>query len=153
MAVHNTVEDLARREYKYGFVTDIEADTMPPGLNEDMIRLISAKKNEPEFMLEWRLKAYRHWAKLEKSEAEPKWANDPLSAHRLSGDALLFGAEEAKPTGPRVWTKSIPSCSRRTRSSVFRSRSRSGSPASPSMRCSTAFRWRRRSRASSPRWA
>src|ERR671923_2581253 len=71
----NTLEDLARREYKYGFFTDIEADTVPPGLNEDIIRLISAKKNEPEFMLEWRLKAYRHWAKLEKAQAEPKWAN------------------------------------------------------------------------------
>ena len=70
----NTVEDLARREYKYGFVTDIEADTIPPGLNEEIIRFISAKKEEPAFMLEWRLKAYRHWAKLEKSEAEPKWA-------------------------------------------------------------------------------
>jgi Fe-S cluster assembly protein SufB len=52
-----TVEDLARREYKYGFVSDIAADTMAPGLNEDVVRLISAKKNEPEFMLEWRLKA------------------------------------------------------------------------------------------------
>ena len=71
----NTVEDLARREYKYGFFTDIEADTVPPGLNEDVIRLISAKKYEPEFMLEWRLKAYRYWAKLEKAQAEPKWAN------------------------------------------------------------------------------
>jgi len=70
----STVEDLAQREYKYGFVSDIEADTIPPGLNEDVIRLISAKKNEPQFMLEWRLKAYRHWAKLEKAEAEPKWA-------------------------------------------------------------------------------
>src|SRR5213593_2401000 len=70
----NTVEDLTRREYKYGFFTDIDADTVPPGLNEDVIRLISAKKNEPEFMLEWRLRAYRHWAKLEKSQAEPKWA-------------------------------------------------------------------------------
>jgi hydroxyethylthiazole kinase-like uncharacterized protein yjeF len=65
-----TVEDLARREYKYGFVTDIEADTVPPGLNEEIIRFISAKKKEPEFMLEWRLKAYRYWAKLEKSAAE-----------------------------------------------------------------------------------
>ncbi|MGE5218376.1 MAG: Fe-S cluster assembly protein SufB [Chloroflexota bacterium] len=70
----STVEDLARREYKYGFVTDIEADTVPPGLDEDVIRLISAKKNEPEFMLDWRLKAYRHWTKLEKTQAEPKWA-------------------------------------------------------------------------------
>ena len=69
-----TVEELAQREYKYGFVSDIEADTIPPGLNEDVIRLISAKKNEPQFMLDWRLKAYRHWAKLEKAEAEPKWA-------------------------------------------------------------------------------
>jgi Fe-S cluster assembly protein SufB len=71
----NTVEDLTKSEYKYGFVTEIEADAVPAGLSEDIIRLISAKKNEPEFMLEWRLKAYRHWAKLEKSEAEPKWAN------------------------------------------------------------------------------
>jgi Fe-S cluster assembly protein SufB len=70
----NTVEDLARREYKYGFVTEIEADTVPPGLSEEIIRIISAKKNEPEFMLDWRLKAYRHWCKLEKSHAEPKWA-------------------------------------------------------------------------------
>jgi len=70
----NTVEDLTRREYKYGFFSDIDADTVPPGLNEDVVRLISAKKNEPEFMLEWRLRAYRYWAKLEKSQAEPKWA-------------------------------------------------------------------------------
>ena len=68
-------EELVNREYKYGFVTDIEADTVPRGLNEDIVRLISAKKNEPDFMLEWRLKAYRHWLKLEKSQAEPKWPN------------------------------------------------------------------------------
>ncbi len=53
------IEELANKEYKYGFVTDIEADTLPKGLNEDIIRQLSAKKNEPEFMLEWRLKAYR----------------------------------------------------------------------------------------------
>ena len=64
MASTNSIEDLAQREYKYGFVSDIDADTIPPGLSEDVIRLISAKKNEPEFMLECRLKAYRHWAKL-----------------------------------------------------------------------------------------
>jgi Fe-S cluster assembly protein SufB len=67
----NTVEELANREYKYGFVTPIESDSVPPGLNEDVIRLISAKKNEPEFMLEWRLKAYRHWRTMQ----EPKWQN------------------------------------------------------------------------------
>jgi len=65
------VEFLATQEYKYGFVTDIEQETVPPGLNEDIIRLISAKKEEPAWLLEWRLKAYRHWLKM----TEPTWAN------------------------------------------------------------------------------
>ena len=69
-----TTEELVNREYRYGFVTDIETDTVPRGLNEDIIRLISAKKNEPSFMLDWRMKAYQHWVKLAKSH-EPKWAN------------------------------------------------------------------------------
>jgi Fe-S cluster assembly protein SufB len=67
----SSIETLANQEYKWGFVTDIEADSVPAGLNEDIIRLISTRKNEPEFMLEWRLKAYRHWLTME----EPKWAN------------------------------------------------------------------------------
>jgi Fe-S cluster assembly protein SufB len=68
----STVELLANREYKYGFVTDIEADIIPKGLSEGTIRLISAKKNEPEWMLEFRLKAYRQWLKMD----EPNyWAN------------------------------------------------------------------------------
>ncbi len=71
----NAIEALANQEYKYGFVTEVDADTIPRGLDEDVIRMISAKKKEPAFMLEWRLRAYRHWAKLEKAEAEPKWAN------------------------------------------------------------------------------
>src|SRR5436190_4684003 len=75
MTAPDTIETLANREYRYGFVTDIESDLAPRGLNEDTIRLISAKKNEPDFMLEWRLKAYRHWAKLAKAEAEPRWSN------------------------------------------------------------------------------
>jgi Fe-S cluster assembly protein SufB len=66
---------LTSQDYKWGFVTDIEQEAIPPGLNEDIIRLIAAKKNEPDWMLDWRLKAYRYWEKLEKSEAEPKWAN------------------------------------------------------------------------------
>ncbi len=66
-----SIEALATQEYKWGFVTDIGADTIPKGLNEDVIRLISAKKNEPEFMLEWRLKSYRHWLTME----EPRWGN------------------------------------------------------------------------------
>ena len=70
-----TIQKLAQQDYKWGFVTDIEEERIPKGLNEDIIRVISAKKNEPEFMLEWRLKAYRHWTSLERAEAEPKWAN------------------------------------------------------------------------------
>jgi Fe-S cluster assembly protein SufB len=70
-----TLEALANREYKWGFVSDIEADALPPGLTEDVVRAISAKKKEPEFMLEWRLRAYRHWLKMECSAGEPKWAN------------------------------------------------------------------------------
>jgi Fe-S cluster assembly protein SufB len=69
-----TLEDLAEQEYKYGFVTDIEADSAPPGLNEQIVRLISAKKNEPEWLLEWRLKALRRFLDLLEREAEPTWA-------------------------------------------------------------------------------
>ena len=65
------LEKLTQQEYKYGFVTDVEEDRIPKGLNEDIVRLISAKKNEPEFMLEWRLKAYRHWLTMK----EPTWQN------------------------------------------------------------------------------
>ena len=65
------VESLVNREYKWGFVTDIEADTVPKGLSEEIVRLISAKKGEPEFLLEWRLKAYRGWLKM----TEPHWPN------------------------------------------------------------------------------
>jgi Fe-S cluster assembly protein SufB len=71
----DTIRNLAQQDYKWGFVTEIEEERIPKGLNEDIIRLISAKKHEPEFMLDWRLKAYRHWASLERAEAEPKWAN------------------------------------------------------------------------------
>lgn len=72
MATENEeIEILANKDYKYGFVTDIEMDIAPRGLNEDVVRLISAKKQEPEWLLEWRLKAYRHWLTME----EPKWHN------------------------------------------------------------------------------
>src|SRR5436190_9480198 len=90
------LEALANREYKWGFVSDIEADTLPPGLNEDVVRLISAKKQEPEFMLEWRLKAYRHWASLERTQAEPKWANvkySPIDYQNI----VYYSAPKQKP--------------------------------------------------------
>jgi len=67
----NTIEALATQEYKYGFETFIESDTLPRGLSEDIVRAISAKKNEPEWMLQWRLKAFHHWQTM----PEPEWAN------------------------------------------------------------------------------
>jgi Fe-S cluster assembly protein SufB len=67
----NTIEQFATQDYKFGFVTEVEQETFPPGLSEDVIRMISAKKEEPEWMLEWRLKAYRQWLAME----EPEWAN------------------------------------------------------------------------------
>jgi Fe-S cluster assembly protein SufB len=71
MTTQSTLEELARRGYPHGWQTEIEADTVPPGLNEDIIRQISARKDEPDFMLQWRLKAYRHWTTM----AEPRWPN------------------------------------------------------------------------------
>src|ERR1043165_7672792 len=67
------LEQTVQREYKYGFVTEIEADEAPRGLSEDIVRFISSKKNEPGWMLEWRLKAFRHWQRI--AGDEPKWAN------------------------------------------------------------------------------
>ncbi|MEO7217228.1 MAG: Fe-S cluster assembly protein SufB [Gemmatimonadaceae bacterium] len=66
-----TIESLVNREYQYGFVSDIESDTVAPGLSEDVVRIISAKKNEPEWLLDWRLKAYRRWLTMK----EPHWPN------------------------------------------------------------------------------
>ncbi len=77
------IENLIDQEYKQGFVTDLDADTFPPGLNEDVIRALSAKKNEPEFMLEWRLKAFRHWKEMK----SPEWAFvkfDPIDYQAIS---------------------------------------------------------------------
>src|SRR4026209_215733 len=72
-----TIEQHANREYKYGFVTDVESETIAKGLNEDVVRLISQKKNEPDWLLDWRLKAYRLWLTMK----EPTWQNvkyDPI---------------------------------------------------------------------------
>ncbi|MEY4007077.1 MAG: putative iron-sulfur cluster assembly protein SufB, partial [Gemmatimonadota bacterium] len=66
-----SIETLVNKEYAYGFVTEIESDTIPPGLSEATIRLISAKKEEPEWLLEWRLKAFRRWQTM----TEPRWPN------------------------------------------------------------------------------
>src|SRR3954462_2431864 len=78
-----TIEQLANREYKYGFVSEVESETIPKGLNEDVVRLISRKKNEPEWLLEWRLKAFRLWLTMK----EPTWQNvkyDPINYQDIS---------------------------------------------------------------------
>jgi Fe-S cluster assembly protein SufB len=96
----NTIQELANREYKWGFVTNVEQETIPKGLNEDVIHLISARKGEPEFMLEWRLKAYRHWAKLEAAAAEPKWANVKFGPIDYQ-DMIYFAAPKSDAQKPR----------------------------------------------------
>ncbi len=91
----SNIEELVNKEYKYGFVTDIETDAVPPGLNEDVIRVISEKKEEPEWLLEWRLKAYRHWLTM----VEPKWPNvhyPPINYQ----DIIYYSAPKQK-DGPK----------------------------------------------------
>ncbi len=88
------IEKLIGQEYKQGFVTDIEADTFPPGLNEEVIAALSAKKNEPEFMLEWRLKAYRHWLTM----TAPDWAF--VKFNPIDLQAISYYSAPKKKEGP-----------------------------------------------------
>ena len=95
-AAHNSVDKLIQGGYEHGFVTSIESDTVPPGLDEDMIRFISAKKNEPQWMLERRLKAYRHWLTME----DPEWAqlkHPPIDYQAIS----YYSAPRKKGDGPK----------------------------------------------------
>jgi Fe-S cluster assembly protein SufB len=90
------LEQVVNQNYQHGFVTDIDAETLPPGLNEEVIRLISAKKEEPEFLLEWRLKAYRHWQTM----AAPQWAKvnlNPIDFQAIS----YFSAPKSKKDAPK----------------------------------------------------
>jgi Fe-S cluster assembly protein SufB len=80
MSSTNDIGELASREHKYGFVTEIEADTVPPGLDPNIIRLISSKKDEPDFMLEWRLKAFRHWQTMQEPKCKRYSLTDPCRA-------------------------------------------------------------------------
>ncbi len=93
---NKTIEQFVQSDYKYGFTTNVETDTAPPGLSEDIIRLISQKKSEPEFMLEWRLKAYRHWLTM----AEPTWPNvhyPPIDYQSI----VYYAAPKARKPGPK----------------------------------------------------
>ncbi len=87
------LEELLGRRYAHGFITDIESDTVPPGLSEDVIRFISAKKGEPDFLLEWRLKAYRHWLTLR----EPRWAK--LHHPPIAYDEISYYSAPRAPKG------------------------------------------------------
>ncbi len=90
------VAAVTEQKYKYGFVTDIETETAPKGLNEDIVRFISAKKDEPEWLLEWRLKAYRHWLKME----DPSWAKVDYPAIDFQ-DAYYYSAPKTAGDGPK----------------------------------------------------
>ncbi|OLD70848.1 MAG: Fe-S cluster assembly protein SufB [Acidobacteria bacterium 13_1_40CM_2_56_11] len=95
-ALPTDIREVASREYKYGFVTDLETDAVPRGLNEDVIRLISAKKNEPDWLLEWRLRAYCRWLTME----EPRWQNvhyEPIDYQ----DIIYYSAPKSKMPGPK----------------------------------------------------
>lgn len=89
------IKDLAKSEYKYGFVSDIEQEYFPKGLNEDIVKFISQKKNEPEFMLEWRLKAFRHWLKMK----EPDWAN--VNYPKIDYQDLFYYAAPKQKSKPK----------------------------------------------------
>src|SRR5450631_2967590 len=89
----STIERTVLSDYKYGFVTDIEADEAPMGLTEDTVRFISAKKNEPQWMLDWRLKAYRYWLSLD--HKEPTWANIKYPAINYQ-DIIYYSAPKQK---------------------------------------------------------
>jgi Fe-S cluster assembly protein SufB len=90
------VEDLVGKEYEHGFVTDIEADTVPPGLDEDVIAFISQKKEEPEWLLEWRLKAYRQWLGMK----DPTWAHLEIDQIDYQ-DISYYSAPKSKDDGPK----------------------------------------------------
>ena len=117
-AVQETIDQVRKidvDQYKYGFETLIEMDKAPKGLNEDIIRFISAKKDEPEWMLEWRLEAYPPLADAGRADLGAR----RLSEDRFPGHLLLRRAEDRRRARRRS-TKSIPNCSRPTRSSAFR---------------------------------
>src|SRR6266545_7557217 len=91
----STIAEFANQEYKHGFYTEIESETVPRGLNEDVVRLISAKKKEPAFMLEWRLKAYRGWLKM----SEPHWPNVTYPPIDYQGISYYAAPKSTKPLG------------------------------------------------------
>ena len=90
------INQLADKKYKYGFTTNLEQESIPPGLNVDVIKFISQKKNEPSWMLDWRLKAYEHWCGMN----EPKWAN--ISYPKIDYNSIIYySAPKSNKDGPK----------------------------------------------------
>ncbi len=132
MSTAEQFKDLADQKYRYGFVTEIEEDRVPKGLSEEIVRLISEKKGEPRFMLEWRLEAYRHWLTM----AGADLAERPLPADRLPGHRLLLRAEAEE--GARVDGRGRSGAARTPSEKLgIPLEEQSGSPASRWTRCST----------------
>ena len=121
------IENIEKQEYKYGFTSDIETETIPRGLNEEVVRLISTKKGEPEWMTERRLKAYRHWLNM----VSPSWAHLTIPPIDFRTSSIM--RRRSPPRNSRRWTRSIPNSNARSTSWVFRSRNRWRWRVSPSM--------------------
>src|SRR6516162_2185241 len=116
--------DVLTREYSYGFVTEIEEDSVPAGLSEEIIRSISAKKNEPDWMLKWRLRAYRQWLTMK----EPAWANvhyDPIDYQGIR----YYSAPKQRAKKAKTRAEVDPELLRTTRSSVYHCRKANSWPA------------------------
>ncbi len=112
------LENIGEQEYKYGFTSDIETETIDKGLSEDVVRLISAKKGEPAWMTERRVAAYRHWLTME----PPTWAH--LTIPEIDFQDIIYYAAPKQPRNSIRWTKSIPNSNGPSTNWAFPSKSR-----------------------------
>ena len=136
----DTIESFVNSEYKYGFVSDIETDSFAPGLNEDVVRRISEKKGEPEFMLEWRLKAFRHWLTM----TEPHWPNvhyPPIDYQAY----IYYAARQAEEKAEQPGRSGSGDGARCSKNWASRSMNKNASPMWLSMPFWIAPQWRQRS--------
>ena len=123
----NVIDEATSSEYKYGFTSDIDTEIVPPGLSEETVRLISRLKGEPEWLLEFRLKAFRHWLSL----TPPEWAH--LDIPEIDFQAISYYAAPKKKNSKRVLMKSTLNLSTHSTVSAYLCRNRSSSPGWPWM--------------------
>ncbi len=143
---NSELDRVIRSEYEAGFTTLVESDTLPPGLSEDVIRAISAKKGEPEWLLEWRLEAYRNWQTMQ----EPNWAHveyPPVDLNAIS----YYSAPKSMEDRPQSLDEVDPELLETYKKLGIPCTSRKCWPASPWTRCSTPCPWPPPSRASWPK--